>query len=99
MASRLKKVGSLGLGLCALALVMANAAMTHGCAGSQATQQATSPPGATSPPATDPDCVAPSYMYATKAPVYWTPPIKCAAGKPTPMPPPPAQANAVEQAR
>jgi hypothetical protein len=122
MRDLFKKLGSLALGVGALSLVLVNAAMTHGCASSSATQQATPqaglPPNETEPPpneappsplkpnavagkpAANPNCEVPSYMYATKAPI-WLPP-ECHGGTPAPTPaqaqkPNPA-ANAVQQA-
>jgi len=91
MRKLFEKLGSLALGVGALGLVLAHAAMTHGCASSPATPAA--PPGATpgasvaTPPTKasvasdsalgDPDCRVPEYMYATKAPVWTMLPPKC----------------------
>jgi hypothetical protein len=91
MRKLFEKLGSLVLGVGALGLVLAHAAMTHGCASSPATPAA--PPGAmpgasvAAPPAktgvasdnpsADPDCQVPEYMPATKAPVWMMLPPKC----------------------
>jgi hypothetical protein len=83
-----KKLGSLVLGVGALGLVLANAAMTHGCASSPPTQvppNAAPPNAAAESPKSNP-CDPPSYMYATKAPI-WVPP-ECHGGKPAPQPGP-----------
>jgi hypothetical protein len=114
MRELLKKLGSLTLGVGALALVLANAAMTHGCARSSTVQVTprSGPPSAGAEPKTsegttlagdgsaNPKCTPPSYMYATKAPI-WVPP-ECYGGKPAATPPPqqvPSQgANAEQQA-
>ncbi len=75
-----KKAGSLALAAGALALVLANAAVTHGCSAARppgAPSSASSPPSSVDVAAAkpDPDCVVPSYMYATKAPIFVPP--KC----------------------
>ena len=90
MRKLFEKLGSLALGVGALGLVLAHAAMTHGCASSPATPAA--PPGATpgasvatppeasvasDNPSGDPDCQVPQYMHATKAPVWMMLPPKC----------------------
>lgn len=100
MRELLKKLGSVTLGVGALALVLANAAMTHGCARSSTAQVTprSGPPSAGAEPKTsegttvagessaDPKCTPPSYMYATKAPI-WVPP-ECNGGTATPTPSP-----------
>ena len=113
MRDLLKKVGSSVLGLGALALVLVNAAMTHGCARASNTQA--SPPPSPSPgavveapglpaanaasasSANDP-CRPPSYMFATKAPV-WIPP-ECTSIDPVPAKAPAesSPSNAARQA-
>jgi hypothetical protein len=107
MRESLKKLGSLTLGAGALVLVLANAALTHGCARSSTAQVTpqTAPPSEDSDSPTakgsaNPNCTPPSYMYATKAPI-WVPP-ECYGGNPVPTQPPqqvPSQgANAEQQA-
>jgi hypothetical protein len=116
MRELMKKVGSLVLGVGALALVLANAAMTHGCARSttaQVTPQAGPPSAASEPPSANPtataaggganpNCTPPSYMYATKAPIWTMLPPECRGGTPTPTPAPQQApspgANAEQQA-
>ena len=92
MRELLKKAGSLALGIGALGLVLFHAAVNHGCGGSRAepaTQVAPEPVGeapgapanhaAVAPnEAPDPDCEEPSYLHATKAPVFV--PEKCRPG-------------------
>jgi hypothetical protein len=82
MRDLFKKLGSLALGVGALALVLANAAMTHGCAGSPGTQQATpqaglspseaEPPNETEPPSSKANPVAgkPAANPNCKVPEY-----------------------------
>jgi hypothetical protein len=57
MSERLKKAGSLALGIGALSLVLFNAAMTHGCGGSRAGEP--TPQVASEPPAEAEPLVAP----------------------------------------
>lgn len=91
------KVASLTLGVGALGFVMVNAALTHGCASSPATQvtlQAAPTPKSNTTavaddPTTDPDCQVPEYMYATKAPVWTMLPPKCRGEAPANAPVPP----------
>jgi hypothetical protein len=61
MSSLPQKAGALSLGALGLGLLLANAALTHGCAGKQADNA----------PAKTPDEMPedPGYMHATKAPV------------------------------
>jgi hypothetical protein len=76
MRELLKKAGSLALAIGALGLVLANAAVHHGCGGSRhapAVQAAPAPAPVAA--GTDPDCQMPDYMHATKAPVFLPP--KC----------------------
>jgi len=113
MRNLFKKLGSLALGVGALTLVLSNAALTHGCARSptaQAPQAGTASeasessgsdnPAVSEKAAANPNCTPPSYMYATKAPI-WVPP-ECYGGTPAATPPPqqlPSQgANAQQQA-
>jgi hypothetical protein len=88
MGQLLKKAGSLTLAVGALSLVLFNAAVNHGCGGARPAEPAAQmAPASESPPASeppvavgvpsasaaaDPDCETPSYMHATKAPV-WVP--------------------------
>lgn len=92
MRQLLKKAGSLILAIGALALVLFNAAVNHGCGGARSAEPAaqvapaSEPPRASEPPvaagvpsapaAADPECEEPSYMHATKAPV-WMAEDKC----------------------
>jgi hypothetical protein len=111
MREFLKKLGSLSLGVSALSLVLANAAITHGCArspSSQATPQA--PPAAhgpvpgsgkpmagVEPTESEDPCEPPEYMHATKAPV-WIPP-GCRGGDAVPAREAPSSSeNAAQQA-
>ena len=62
MSSLAQKAGALLLGGVGLSLLLANAALTHGCAGKQADNAAAKTPAA-------PLDEEPGYMHATKAPV------------------------------
>jgi hypothetical protein len=77
MRELLKKAWSLTFAAGALSLVMINAAVNHGCGGARPPESVSqaAPPSVT--PRSEPDagadsgCEEPSYMHATKAPV-WT---------------------------
>jgi hypothetical protein len=85
MRQLLRKAGSLTFAVGALSLLLFNAAVSHGCGGARPAEPAaqTAPeseprrasearvagvPSASG--AADPDCETPSYMHATKAPVW-----------------------------
>jgi len=104
MRELLKKVGSVLLGAGALALLLVNAALTHGCAGSRAQSQAAytgatpSPPEATGNQSkaqakADDPCAPPPYMYATKAPIFAQPGCGQPAQQAPPQQAPPQQAS------
>jgi len=95
----IKKAGSLVLGVGALGLALVHAAATHGCASSNT--QAQAPAAEPAPSGADSErCKVPSYMYATKAPI-WLPP-EC-YGQPANRSEAPQQApddsNAAQQAQ
>ena len=75
-----KKTASLALGVGSLGLLLVNAALAHGCGGSQpagqsATTATAAPPanGAKAQAKADDPCAQSAYMPPTKAPVFLSP--------------------------